>query len=62
MFKHAMSCTDATGNPIDLAILQKGDAVTVFRAVPNPDGGAPQQKPVKRIRLVEGAKLSKASG
>jgi hypothetical protein len=58
----AVGCKDPTGKTIDLAVLQKGDAITVLRSVPAPGGGAPEHRVVKRVPLVSGVTLSKKSG
>lgn len=55
----AVVCKDPAGKQFDLAILQKGDALNVLRAVPNPAGGAAEHKVVKRVRFAAGVQLSK---
>lgn len=55
-----VQCVDAA-TTTNLAILQAGDQITVFRAAPAPDGTV-AYKPVKRVRLAAGATLTRKSG
>lgn len=55
----AVSCKDPAGKAIEIAIAQRADAITVLRSAPSAAGGAPEQKVVKRVRLVPGITVSK---
>ncbi|MEZ4238959.1 MAG: hypothetical protein R3F59_22965 [Myxococcota bacterium] len=56
----SVQCTDAITTS-DLAILQLADQVVVLRAMPTPTGEL-QYRPVKRIKLAQGATLQRKAG
>lgn len=56
----AVTCKENSGKTLDLSIAQKEDTLSVLKAVPNPSGGAPEQKVIKRVKLAAGAVVSKS--